>query len=65
MVSDLLDNWLYYAGHVWWGKQLDELRAVWLTCHTMPQSKAMPVRNNPHAMSLEIHKRLLGALEAR
>jgi phosphatidylglycerophosphate synthase len=25
MVSDLLDNFLYYAGHVWFGKQLDEL----------------------------------------
>ena len=25
MVSDLLDNLLYYAGHVWFGKQLDEL----------------------------------------
>jgi phosphatidylglycerophosphate synthase len=25
MVSDVLDNLLYYAGHVWLGKQLDEL----------------------------------------
>jgi len=25
MLSDLLDNLLYYAGHVWLGKQLDEL----------------------------------------
>jgi len=25
MVSDFLDNLLYYAGHVWFGKQLDEL----------------------------------------
>jgi phosphatidylglycerophosphate synthase len=25
MVSDVLDNMLYYAGHVWLGKQLDEL----------------------------------------
>ena len=25
MVSDLIDNLLYYAGHVWLGKQLDEL----------------------------------------
>jgi phosphatidylglycerophosphate synthase len=25
MVSDLLDNLLYYAGHIWLGKQLDEL----------------------------------------
>jgi len=25
MVSDFLDNLLYYAGHVWLGKQLDEL----------------------------------------
>jgi phosphatidylglycerophosphate synthase len=25
MASDLLDNLLYYAGHVWFGKQLDEL----------------------------------------
>ena len=25
MVSDFLDNMLYYAGHVWFGKQLDEL----------------------------------------
>jgi phosphatidylglycerophosphate synthase len=25
MVSDLLDNLLYYAGHVWLGKHLDEL----------------------------------------
>jgi phosphatidylglycerophosphate synthase len=25
MMSDLLDNLLYYAGHVWLGKQLDEL----------------------------------------
>ena len=25
MASDLLDNLLYYAGHIWLGKQLDEL----------------------------------------
>jgi phosphatidylglycerophosphate synthase len=25
MASDFLDNMLYYAGHVWFGKQLDEL----------------------------------------
>jgi len=25
MLSDFLDNLLYYAGHVWFGKQLDEL----------------------------------------